>query len=540
MTQSAHKSECPGGGLTVTSFQHGLRIALLMATTALLLTWGLRHTEASFADGLRYIRHAQQIDQGAWRDGLLGSIDHPLHPLGIVAAHAVIGGDGPVSWQRAAVALAFGSLVLLVIPLYLLARDTFGDESAWLGTLLVVANPLISSIAVNVLSESTFLFFWTWGLWAAVRFLREGRFSWLPLAILFGILAYLSRPEGMLLPLAMVATLALLPLHRAMRINWPRWWRACAFLILGSLSLAGPFMAMKGGPGTKPAIARVLGLAPASPPDALERERPLPADQTVQATYLLASGRMLRVIRSAVTTPLLPLAILGLWMIPAVPSRARVWLFFGVILLASAVGLVRLHATGGYCTVRHGLVPAMILILGAGRGLTWLMGKISVPGKWFGLAQERLRPGPVVWLGVIALLLVPLHTGAQGHSRSTPFDVYYETGAWLARNTNNRDQVLDLTDWSLFFSERPGYRFAHVYDALADSQVRWIVLRKPHLEGHWQYSKAVRELVADREPVALVPLDPRHGELQLQIYDRLSPVDQLSRAGATIDPSARR
>ena len=407
MTQSEHKSGCPGGGFTVTSFQHGLRIFLLMATTALLLTWGLRHTEASFADGLRYIRHAQQIDQGAWRDGLLGSIDHPLHPLGIVAAHAVIGGDGPVSWQRAAVALAFGSLVLLVIPLYLLARDTFGDESAWLGTLLFVANPLITSIAVNVLSESTFLFFWTWGLWAAVRFLREGRFSWLPLAILFGILAYLSRPEGMLLPLAMVATLGLLPLHRATRINWPRWWRACAFLVLGSLALAGPFMAMKGGPGTKPAIARVLGLAPASPPDALERERPLPADQSVLTTYLLATGRMLRVIRSAVTTPLLPLAILGLWMVPAGPSRARVWLFFGLILLASAVGLVRLHATGGYCTVRHGLVPAMILILVAGRGLTWLMG-------------TDLGSGKVVWPGPGAAPARPRGVGGRARSRPRP------------------------------------------------------------------------------------------------------------------------
>ena len=142
-----------------------------------------------------------------------------------------------------------------------------------------------SSIVVNVLSESTFLLFWTWGLWAAVRFLREGRFSWLPLAIGFGILAYLSRPEGMLLPLAMVATLGLLPFHRSTRINWPRWWRAVAFLVLGSLALAGPFMAMKGGPGTKPAIARVLGLAPASPPEALERERPLPADQSVLTTY---------------------------------------------------------------------------------------------------------------------------------------------------------------------------------------------------------------------------------------------------------------
>src|SRR6516225_4457983 len=99
----------------MTSSQHGLRICLLMAATSLLLIWSLQHSEATFADGLRYIRHAQQIDHGAWRVGLIGSIDHPIHPLGIVAAHAVIGGEGPVSWQRAAVALAFGCILLLII-----------------------------------------------------------------------------------------------------------------------------------------------------------------------------------------------------------------------------------------------------------------------------------------------------------------------------------------------------------------------------------------------------------------------------------------
>ncbi len=334
----------------MTSFQHAIRMCLLMAVTAGLLSWGFRHTEASFADGLRYIRQAEQIDRGDWQNGLVGSIDHPLHPLGIVAAHGLVGGEGPVSWQQAAVALAFGCIVLLVIPLYLLTRDAFGDETAWLGCLLVTANPLFSSILANVLSESSFLLFWTWGLWAAIRFLREGRLVWLPLTIGFGVLAYLSRPEGLLLPMAMVLTLGVLPLHRATRINWPRWVAAVAFLVFGSLVLAGPYMALKGSIGTKPAIARVLGLAPSSHPQGLERERPLPPDQTTLETYRLATARMVRVVRGVVSTPLDPLALLGLVVMAPGRARSRTWLFFGIVLLASAIGLVRLHATGGYCT----------------------------------------------------------------------------------------------------------------------------------------------------------------------------------------------
>ena len=188
------------------------------------------------------------------------------------------------------------------------------------------------------------MLFWTWGLWTAVRYLREGRFAWLPPTIGFGVLAYLSRPEGMLLPLAMVAALVLLPLHRSTRIHWPRWWYAVGFLVIGSVVTVGPYMVMKGGPGTKPAIARVLGLAPESPPDALERERPLPPGQTTLETYRLATERMIRVIRGFVSTPLIPLAILGLVLLPPGPERARMWLFFGVLLLASAVGL------GAACT----------------------------------------------------------------------------------------------------------------------------------------------------------------------------------------------
>ncbi len=170
----------------MTRLQHAARIGLLMVGAAALLGWVLRHSEVCFADGLRYIHQAEQIDGGHWHDGLVGGIDHPLHPMGIAAVHRLLGGEGPDSWQRAALVLCFVSFVLLVVPVYILALELFGDRTAWLAALLVVFNPIVSLIAVNVLSESTFLLFWTFGLWGAVRFLREGRFRWLPLAIGFG------------------------------------------------------------------------------------------------------------------------------------------------------------------------------------------------------------------------------------------------------------------------------------------------------------------------------------------------------------------
>ena len=53
--------------------------------------------------------------------------------------------------------LCFTCGILLVIPIYLLALELFGSETAWLACLLTIANPIVGFIVLNVLSESTFL-----------------------------------------------------------------------------------------------------------------------------------------------------------------------------------------------------------------------------------------------------------------------------------------------------------------------------------------------------------------------------------------------
>jgi hypothetical protein len=502
--------------------QHIYRILILMVGATLWLGWVIKHSEPDSNIGLRFIRQAEQIDGGLWRDGLVRGIDHPLHPVGIVAVHRLLGGAGPISWQRAALVLCFASVVLLVVPVYLLALELFGDRTAWLASLLVVLNPIVGSIVVNVLSESTFLLFWTFGLWGAVRFLREGRFLWLPLATGFSVLAYLTRPEGILLPAALTATLLFLPLLPATRINWPRWWGAIAFVLVGIVFLVGPYVALKGGVGTKPGIARVLGLAPRSQPLALERETPLPPDQTTFETYRIATTRMLGAFQSAVTLSLFPFGLLGLGLVLArsLPARSRAWLFLGMVLIASVVAMVRLHATGGYCTARHALIPALILTLAAAYALDWLLGKVAIPGWWFGLAGERIRPGPAIWGVLISVLIMIPDVRSLGPVCPGPYWAYIATGDWLAQNTRGRERVLDLTDWSLYFSQRPGYSVADVRDAVDDPNTRWIVVRGPRIEANWHYDQIIQELIDGREPVALLPVQIGPDQAPISIYDR--------------------
>ncbi|QEH37867.1 hypothetical protein OJF2_64590 [Aquisphaera giovannonii] len=512
--------------------QHVIRVVLLMITTAALLGWGLRHTEATYGDGLRAIEQARQVARGDWRGGLIGSIDHPLHPLLIVAAHPLVGGEDAASWQRAAVAMGFACVVLLVIPVYLVAREAFGDRSAWLGALLVSANPLMVTVVANALTESSFLLAWTWGLWAAVRFLREGRFVWLPSTIGLGVLAYLARPEGLLLPATVAATLLLLPLHRATRINWPRWAAAAAFLVVGSAVAVGPYVALEGGIATRPAVARILGLAPGASADAPERERPLRADQTALESYRLASARMIAAVRGAASTPLSWLALPGLLLIRRGPARARLWLFFGILLGASAAGLVRLHATGGYCTVRHALIPGTILILAAAHGVARILDAVAIPGSWLGQAKSRMRPGTAVWAAAVLALILPTRGGEPASPTIPgPFHAYRDAGDWLARHAGPGDAVLDMTDWSSFFSGRPGYRFAQVREAPGDPSLRWVVVRRPHVEGRWGYSEVVRGMIAGLQPAALVPEHPAPGQVQVEVYDRRPSTGRVAVSG---------
>jgi hypothetical protein len=514
--------------------QHAGRIGLLMAVAAALLGWEIYHTEATFADGLRYIHRAERFESESWKAGLVRGIDHPLHPLGIAVAHRLLGGTGPASWQHAAIWMCFASAVMLVIPTYLLALELFGPQAAWLACVLALVNPIVGYVVVNVLSESTFLLWWTFGLWGAVRFLREGRFLWLPLAIGLSALAYLTRPEGILLPAAVVLTLLVLPIVPATRINWPRWWRSLAFLGAGFLLVAGPYIAMKGGLGTKPGMARVLGLAPRSDPKGLERERPLSPDQTTAETYQIAAGRMAKAFRASVTPPLFAVAIFGMALAIYQGTRLRAWVLLTILLLASAVGLVRLHATGGYLTVRHGLIPGMILTLAAAHGLSWLMSKVWIPGRWLGVPGERLRPGPAVWAGLIAGLIVYPNLHHLGPRNAGPYSVYVSTARWIAGHADDSERVLDLTDWSLFFSEKPGYPFAHVYEAPADPNIRWVVVRKPHVEGHWQYSQVLRDMIRDRQPIAMFPEQAASDQVQVRIYDLRSPHSSVVRGPSSV------
>ncbi len=524
----------------MTRTQHAARIVALMIVASGLLGWLARHTGILFADGLRYVEQAKRIDYGALSDGLFRSVDHPAYPVTIALVHRALGSDnGPEAWQAAAQIAAILAGIALMMPLYLVTLELFGDRAAWLACLLAIMVPQTGHVLADALSESTFLLFWLWGLWTALRFLRDGAFGWLPPMIGFAALAYLSRPEGLLLPAALVATLGLLPLLRSTRMNWPRWWAAIGFLVLGPGMLIGPYVAMKGGLGTKPAVQRMLGTAPRSAPDAVERQRPLDPNQSTARTYAQAGRAVLIAIRDAATLPVLALAALGFARAWPPGVRSRAWLLLGVIAVASVLALIRLHATGGYCSPRHAMVLAFLLFPAAAAGLDGVLRSAAIPGRWLGLGEGRFTAGPAVW----ALVLVGFGAWCAPNTLAPLNDSnagYRDAGYWLKQNVPATAWVVDVTGWSLFYGERPGYTFANLDDTARDPNIRWVIAREAHLRGPWRYCDRLRRLVGEREPIVIFPVDPRPKQSKVFVFDLLSaPIQQARAEPGPIQPDRR-
>jgi 4-amino-4-deoxy-L-arabinose transferase-like glycosyltransferase len=514
----------------VTPTPHWRRLGLLMLAASLLLGWLAAHTSIFYTDGLRYIAQAKTIDEGSITQGLVRSVDQPVYPLAIVVVHRLVGGETPRDWQRAAQLAAVAAGVLVVIPLYLIALELFGSSCAWLACLLIYLVPFNGHVLADALSEGTFLLFWSFGVWASLKLLRTGHLAWLLLVVAASVLAYLTRPEGLVILVSLVAALVVLTFCPALAFprSTRRW--ALGLLVVGSLAAAGPFMFLKGGISTKPSMSRLLGLAPRAGAMAVERERPLDADQSTSTTVLFAARAVIRAVARATTIPLLLLAPLGIVAGCGSQPGRRSWIFLGIMLGLSTLALLRVHATAGYCTPRHALVVSWILILAAAAGIQQLVALLSqraamrLENRWTtrrieGVFATISLGGWLLFWG--PALVSPIDSGFSG---------YRQAGEWLARFSGAPERILDLKGLALFYAGKPGYTFTNLTAGTHDPAVRWVVAHDAFLRGPWDYCELLRRRVADRRPAAIFPEHAARGASRVYIFDLSEPGDRTASA----------
>ncbi len=190
-----------------------------------------------------------------------------------------------------------------------------------------------------------------------------------------------------------------------------------------------------------------------------------------------------------------------------------------IIVAATALALIRLHATGGYCTPRHAMVIAYLLIPAAAAGLHGLVVRLTIPGRLVGLDDAPYKPGPAVWLVVVGGLLA--FSGRQTFAPiNEPMAGYRDAGRWIAEHVPPGEKVADVTGLSLFYGEREGYTFANIIDAPSDPGLRYVVARESHLKGPWPYCEQIRSVVGDLKPVAIYPENPRTRQARVFVFER--------------------
>lgn len=497
-----------GGAGLMTLQDHARRIGCLLTAATALLVWRVSSAEVISADGLRYIAQAKKLTAGDWRGGLIGSVDHPMYPLQIAAARAIIGfPESPVGWQNAAWTASLINGILLVVPLYFISRRLFGDSQAWLGVVSFYAVPMTSQILADALSESTFLHFWCWSLAFALEFLNRGRPGWLAGVAVAGALAYWTRPEGLLICVTLGLTILITPMLPRTRIDWPKFGRVLAMLTIATAVFSVPLILSRGTIGTKPAIAKVLGLQNRSGPHAVEREKPLSPDQSELAIWAEAARAYYRSTKQLTTDAGLVLAIIGLltWQRPNA-AAARHALLVMMIISLSAMALVRLYATQGYCAPRHTMVPSQLLLLAAGSAVYWLGERTMSQLSRFQRSSidAKLEPGPLLWLVLgtawavfhAQVFLKPIGNDALGYRQAAEF---------LLPRLEKSEHIADLTGWTPFYTDHPGYTFANINDAFADSNLRYVVVREAHLIGPWDYCRTMEKLTAGAQKIGQFP-----------------------------------
>lgn len=192
-----------------------MRARDLLQLTGLALAWRLLFLLAvprvlDTADAIHYVETAASLASGNF-------VGHDpkipfLYPLMGAFFSKVFVAD--LEWACRLV--SFAASTLLVIPVYLLARDLHGRSAAWVSGLIVALWPWLADYGCSISTESLGVLLWFTGVWLFARGVRGGG------AALYGggaalFALSLTRPEGLFILLCTAPAAAILawPIDRA-------------------------------------------------------------------------------------------------------------------------------------------------------------------------------------------------------------------------------------------------------------------------------------------------------------------------------------
>jgi hypothetical protein len=456
-------------------------LAVLLLLSAGIHAWLIATTAVTARDSIGYIRFAHRLETEPWPVVMRSIQQHPLYSL------AILGASYPMRWLEHGVTpqgmvlsaqlVAGVAGLLLVIPMFYLGRELFDRRIGFWAAALFQWLPICAQVTSDGLSDGLFLLMLTTGLLFGVQALhRQAPWRFVPSGLFIG-LAYLTRPEGALVGVAVLVVLLGIQCWPALRWPWQRLSRSVAGLVASAAVVALPYMTTIGGLTVKPATRFIFkqdyySLPPAAPTRGKLEETRAPSIcqgagplAVILGVWWIDEGEAgappwwwavqvvaVESIHAFHYLAWLP-ALLGLWWFrDRLRDTPGMWVLLLLsLMLASILG--RLVARLGYMSERHTL--AMVLC-----GTFWAAAVLvrmadALPG-W--LERVMRRPIPIRFHGALGLTWLLLLTGwclpatlKPLHANRTGFRA---AGEWLAANTQPADEIVDPFCWSHFYAGR--------------------------------------------------------------------------------------
>lgn len=212
--------------------------AILIVGLVARVAWLESHVLIFNPDGAEYARSAENLLRGAGFNGIWSRpevIFPPLYPL-LIAGASLLTGNSEVAARLVSVICG----VLLIIPIFCLARRLYGSRTAVIAAVVAGIHPMLIAISVTGFSESTYLLFFAWALYWSFESLWGRGWKAAAIAGMFWGLAYLARPEAFLLCGVFVAILAAVDFLR--RDHATAFWKPALCAALAFLFLAAPYV----------------------------------------------------------------------------------------------------------------------------------------------------------------------------------------------------------------------------------------------------------------------------------------------------------
>jgi len=516
---------------------NGVLLLVLLILATAIRVWLLCHTEVTSRDSIGFERYAWELEHKKWKQVLRSNLHHPLYPLTVLAVSVpvrqIVGGSDLVVMQASAQLASGLGGILLVIPMFFLGKELFDRRVGFWAAAIFQCLPVGARVMSDALSESVFLLISTIALLLALRAFRTGSMTGFVGCGCCAGLAYLTRPEGILIAVAVAVALVGRRLFVQRQKVWTEIASQLAGLIAATALVAGPYIAIIQGFSNKTTTRDLLKSEirqSRSELTATDETRNKHGSLSVFVPCFIR-GPMLSAFGFRLSDFGIGFSNFAIWWpdgkvsdlpghlwwslyalaselskgffyvawIPALiglftyRARLRFWsgeMVLLVLCLLQCLALLRVAMVAGYVADRHVLIIVLGGLYWAVAALFFLVERIRKGASWFRTLCPRAA---LLFLALVLVALPktlePLHANRAGH---------HAVGLWLAEHITPADEIDDPFCWAAHYAGRTFLRETPEASLSCTPCFRYVVhdCRPDHRDRFRKPSAPIGNLVA--------------------------------------------